>query len=500
MPGKTFDLSVIFRVVDKASRPVRDVGNSLKNLAKPVRDLEKRFRNLGRIVQKAGKGMRRVGKDLVLKLTAPLAAFGLMAVKSAADIETMTVAFESMLDSGKAAAKMVKDLIDFTAKTPFQLEGVGRSAKQLLAFGVEATGINETLKFLGDVAAGASVPLSDMAAIFGKAKAKGKAMTEELLQMSDRGVPIIDVLAKMFGVVKSAIFDMASKGQISFKAIEAALKSMAAEGGIFEDQMRKQSGTIAGLFSTLKDNVVLALGEIGDVLVRELDIKEGMKKLIVWIQEITKSFVEFAETHPQLTKFITKLILLAAAFGPLLIGMGLLASSIGAILALPLLTVILPVIAALGGVGAAIYQIIKYGEELSQIFVPIWRAWSKNIVALTGVLVQFGKDILGTLVWPIDFLFDRLMKVGKTIEGIGGFAKAFFGFGKVSALAGGESALTAGGPGLIADGGIVKSETNINIKLTAEPGTMATIERVRPKKGDAKVQVASVGYLGVGGF
>ena len=35
--AKQFDLSVIFRVVDKASKPIRNVGKSLNNLTKPVR-------------------------------------------------------------------------------------------------------------------------------------------------------------------------------------------------------------------------------------------------------------------------------------------------------------------------------------------------------------------------------------------------------------------------------------------------------------------------------
>ena len=59
-------------------------------------------------------------------------------------------------------------LTDFTAKTPFQLEDVGAAAKMLLSFGVAGDDIIDRLQVLGDIAAGANVPLQDMAAIYGK--------------------------------------------------------------------------------------------------------------------------------------------------------------------------------------------------------------------------------------------------------------------------------------------------------------------------------------------
>ena len=64
--------------------------------------------------------------------------------------------------------------------------------KLLLAFGVEGDQIIGKLQFLGDIASGAGVPIQDLAQIYGKAMAKGKAQTEELNQMSERGVPILD--------------------------------------------------------------------------------------------------------------------------------------------------------------------------------------------------------------------------------------------------------------------------------------------------------------------
>ena len=278
--AKTFTLSIIFDIVNKATGPLKRVGAQLKKVGKAAAETAKKF--------------ARFGKTIALGLTAAVAGIGLLAVKTAADLETMSVAFESMLGSGEAAADMMKKLINFTAKTPFQLEGVGKAAKQLLGFGIAADDMEETLKTLGDIAAGANIPLTDMASIFGKSKAKGKAMTEELMQLSDRGVPIIATLAKGLGVAGDEILELASKGKISFDFIQKALVSMTTKGGIFENQMARQSKTVAGIWSTLKDVINLSLGEIGAFIIKTIDLKKVMGAAISAVERGTKAFKEFA--------------------------------------------------------------------------------------------------------------------------------------------------------------------------------------------------------------
>lgn len=311
-------------------------------------DFNKKMSKVQATLGKAGAKMKSVGKTMSIGITAPLGLLAFGALKSASSLETLEVAFDSMLGSGEAASKMVKDLTDFTAKTPFQLEGVGKAAKQLLSFGVAGDEILGKLKFLGDIASGANVPLSDMASIFGKVKAKGKAMTEELLQLSDRGVPIIDVLAKKMGVAKDAIFDMASKGKISFEVMQDAMQSMTTEGGIFEDQMKKQSNTMAGIWSTLKDNVELALGALGEDIMKAFDLKNVLKDAIGFIQEMTEKFKALS---PATKKMIVILGGVAAVAGPLVFILGSMATAIAAISA-PVLIVVGAFAALAIGIGA----------------------------------------------------------------------------------------------------------------------------------------------------
>ncbi|MCG7502381.1 tape measure protein [Tenacibaculum sp. Mcav3-52] len=278
-----------------------------------------------RQMKKVGKNLQNVGKKMSVGITAPIVGLGGVSLKSAADLEVLETSFESMVGSGSKAKSLLKELTDFTAKTPFQLDGVGKAAKQLLSFGVQQDQLLSKLKFLGDISAGANVPLSDMAAIFGKVKAKGKAMTEEILQLSDRGIPIIDILANKFGIAKDQVFAMAKEGKISFSLLQDALKSMTDQGGIFNEQMAKQSETLHGLYSTIKDNLVLGFAELGKEIAETFKLKDLAKQFIGRIQELVGWFKRL---NPETKKSIIIFGGIAAAVGPVLVALGYLMTNV----------------------------------------------------------------------------------------------------------------------------------------------------------------------------
>ena len=144
----------------------------------------------------------------------------------AADLETTTIAFETMLGSAGAAKKTMADLTQFAAATPFELPQIEQATKVLFSFGITQDKILPTLRTLGDVSAGTGKDFGDLAVIFGQVKAKGKLMGGELLQFSEAGVPMVAQLAKQFGVAESRIAKMSEQGKISFAAVEQALASM----------------------------------------------------------------------------------------------------------------------------------------------------------------------------------------------------------------------------------------------------------------------------------
>lgn len=154
-------------------------------------------------------------------------------------------------------------LTDLAAKTPFGLQEVSEGAKRLLAFQVPAQEVTETLRRMGDVAAGLGVPMERLIHVYGQVKAQGKLMTNDLYQFMNAGIPIIAELRKVVGKSETEIKDMVSAGKIGFTEIQAVIKNMTNEGGLFFNLMAEQSKSLGGQISNLQDNFDQMLNEIG---------------------------------------------------------------------------------------------------------------------------------------------------------------------------------------------------------------------------------------------
>ena len=322
--AKDLDLSLRITAVDRASRTLQRISDRVSGVG--------RNRGLERLQQRAdaiSRSLGRAGASITAKITAPLLGVGGMGLYAAGEIEKMETQFESLLGSSAAAKRMVQDLTHFTATTPFQLGGVGEAAKQLLAFGVAEDEVMDKLRFLGDVAAGSGKPLADLTQIYGKVIDRQKAMTEELDQLGAAGIPITGVVSKLLSerlgqpISRADVRRGASAGLLTAELFEEALRSMSEEGGIFENQMEKQSNTLFGLFSTLKDNVFLATAEIGQQLEDTFAVKGTMRDLTEWIQSLTEKFRIFREENPELADLFTKIAGGLVVAGPALIGLGL---------------------------------------------------------------------------------------------------------------------------------------------------------------------------------
>lgn len=230
---------------------------------------------------------------------------GLQMVTSAEQAE---VAFTTMLGSAEQAKSLLGEIEAFAASTPFQLQGLKESAQQLLAFGFAGDSIMGHMKTLGDLAAGTQKPLADFVDIFGKVKATGVAALGDINRLADRGVPIYQALAETMGKPQSAIKTLASTGKIGLGEIQTALESVVQEGGLFENAMEKQSQTLGGIWSTLKDNALFVLGDISQAFVDGLDLKgsltgtidfvqsfrEGLQSVLPFVQQYARNIKAYA--------------------------------------------------------------------------------------------------------------------------------------------------------------------------------------------------------------
>lgn len=179
------------------------------------------------------------------------------------EYQQLEVAFETMLGSKSKADALMGQLIDTAAKTPFEMSEVAEASKMLLAYGMEGNKVNETLIRLGDIAAGLSMPLKDLAFLYGTTMVQGRLYTQDLNQFLGRGIPLADELAKQFGKNKSEVKKLVEEGKIGFPEVQKAIEALTGEGSKFGGLMDKQSKTIKGQLSNIEDAWAQMQNEIG---------------------------------------------------------------------------------------------------------------------------------------------------------------------------------------------------------------------------------------------
>ncbi|HEX8115395.1 MAG TPA: tape measure protein, partial [Kofleriaceae bacterium] len=192
------------------------------------------------------------------------AAFGL---KTAASMEQARISFTTMLGGAKQADAFLRQLQKFAAQTPFEFPELQTAASSLISVGVNAKDVIPIMKTLGDVTSGmgtgsegvqrATVALQQMSAA-------GKITGEDLNQLRDAGVPVFDLLAGATGKTKAQVAALAQAGKLGKKELDQLFAALKTGKGLerFNGLMQKQSRSLSGIFSTLKDNVSMTLANL----------------------------------------------------------------------------------------------------------------------------------------------------------------------------------------------------------------------------------------------
>lgn len=220
------------------------------------------------ILSKAGPaGLAIAGVTAaVAGLGAALGAAGDKFIGYNAKMEQTSIAFTSMLGSAQDAKIMMDQLRKFAADTPFEFKDIAPAAQQLKAFGFEARDIIPTLTAVGNASAGlgrGTEGLKQIAFVMGQIKTTGKLMGQDVMQLSQLGIPVKDILAKNLGLAADQLSDIGNQGISADAAIKALTEGMNER---FPNMMDKMSNSFSGMMSTINDNASQILGKIGEPL------------------------------------------------------------------------------------------------------------------------------------------------------------------------------------------------------------------------------------------
>lgn len=178
--------------------------------------------------------------------------------------QQLEIAFGTMLGSEEKATALMQQMVNTAAKTPFDLMGVAEGAKQLLAYGVSAEKVNDTLVRLGNIASGLSIPLNDIVYLYGTTMVQGRLYAQDVRQFTGRGIPLVKELAEKYHTTAEGINEMVSAGKIGFPDVEEVLNKMTNAGGQFYQFMEKQSSSLTGQIANLQDAWDSALNSLGE--------------------------------------------------------------------------------------------------------------------------------------------------------------------------------------------------------------------------------------------
>lgn len=268
-------------------------------------------------MDRLGKRAKKLGKNLSIGISAPLAAFGTLAVKRAADFETLRVALETATGSAEAGAEAFKGLQDFAATTPFQLEEVVSGFIKLKNRGMDPS--REALIAYGNTAG-----------------AMGKSLDQMIEAVADASTFEFERL-KEFGIKAN---QHGNKVTFTFRGVKTTVRKNAAEieeylkkiGNVdFAGGMEKQSRTIAGAFSNLQDSISSALDIIGTDIARSLDLNV---KVRAFSDTINRLAGQFERLPTPVKDFAVNAGIVAIALGPLVTGVGQLIIGMGVMVAL----------------------------------------------------------------------------------------------------------------------------------------------------------------------
>ena len=231
-------------------------------------EIQTEMHKTAKVAEESGTGLDKFADKLSkLAATAGL-AFGAKElvqnlVKIRGEFQQLDVAFRTMLGSAEKADALMSQLVRTAATTPFDLQGVAQGAKQLLAYGIAAEDVNDTLVRCGDVAAGLSIPLNDLVYLYGTTMTQGRMFTQDLRQFQGRGIPIAEELAKVLGTTTDKLGDMVTAGRVTSDVFQQAFNNMTSAGSRFGGLMDEQSKTITGQISNIEDAIDVMFNKLG---------------------------------------------------------------------------------------------------------------------------------------------------------------------------------------------------------------------------------------------
>lgn len=229
------------------------------------------------------------------------------------NIDNATFKLKALGNSSADVKKIMDSALKSVKGTAFGLDSAANTAATAVAAGVpNGQSLTDYLTNVADAAAIAQTSLDEMGSIFNKVQTNGKAMTDDLQMLADRGLPIFTWLQKQYGVTGEALSKMVQDGKVSAADFQRAIHDNI--GGAAQGMGQSFEGAI--------QNVNAALGRIGATILAPAfnnasggigSLTDALDNLNDWLGKHQAGLIDFWSTLGHVAIEGSKQLILAAS-------------------------------------------------------------------------------------------------------------------------------------------------------------------------------------------
>lgn len=209
------------------SREIIETEGKLKSLTKEYKEFgsvaSQKLQAVGQAMKDVGDKMADMGKDLSMKLTAPIVAVGTIGVTYNAQMEQLQTLFTTLTGSAEEADRVIQQIQADAQRSPFDVQSLIKANQYLISAGVNADDAREVINALGDAIAatgGGNDELDRMAMNLQQIQNVGRASSQDIKQFANAGINIYGLLAETMGVTTEQV----KKMDVSYEDLAKALK------------------------------------------------------------------------------------------------------------------------------------------------------------------------------------------------------------------------------------------------------------------------------------
>lgn len=286
------------------------IGADASNLKRALKELDK-------TLSRTGRKLENIGKDLTLRLTAPIAAAGAASVRTFAQFDKLEKGLTAISGSAAEAQRQFGSLLDVVkdTRTTLDLRTAATAALQLQAVGLEARSVENTLKQLSIAATlsgSSSDDVGEVARQLSQAAAKGNILQQELRIILERIPALAGVIKNEFGTVTAeGLREAGVSAQGFIDRLTTAIER--------NEKFQNVQGGISKALETFGINLQIAGAELGKTISETIGLEQVLNRTSATISKVVEGF---ASLNPSTKSLILGIAGTAAAIGPLLVGLG----------------------------------------------------------------------------------------------------------------------------------------------------------------------------------